>query len=597
MIIRELNLIHFGKFHNYHMELGPHMNIIAGSNESGKTTVYAFIHAMLFGIRRARGRAAASDLYNRYQPWDSPGSFEGAINFQHEGKNYRLYRNFYKGDTSVSLICLENQKEIPLPHGVIGDFIPGLTEENYKNTLGIPQAHSELDVQFAAAIQSQAANMAMTGNQNLHLGRALEYLKKERKKIKGDSRSDKIQEVNRDIQRLSAQLEQINQTANYFTRKDVSKKQGELRSNENEEISRLREASDRVKKAESQCQMELGMLLEKERNLRDEINKVQEKIIFSEKDFSGTSKRMSGILSVAGIFCVIAGVLLGIAVIFNYSRLPLWASIGSLVLCCLFFLLGMAGYISAVQSKKESGNAHKDSEKELLLVQGYRAQLKEITHSCELKRQEKTQLETKIKQLEIRMDQCRRDFQRALLEQEKYNETVNALEDCREQLHKFMEEERSLQKEDACIVQAYHLLEELSGEIHESFGSFLWENASRFMEEITGNTRHFRVSKEFRISVDNSKTFVPLDRLSRATTEQFYLALRLSAADLLFGSNQVPVILDDTFAYYDDERLKALLFWLSSEQPNQVILLSCHHRECDLMDKMNMDYNYVNLNE
>lgn len=595
MIIRELNLIHFGKFHNYHMELGPHMNIIAGINESGKTTIYTFIHAMLFGIRRARGRAAASDLYNRYQPWDTPGSFEGAINFEHEGKNYRLYRNFCKDDTSVSLICLENQKEISLVHGVIGDFIPGLTEENYKNTLGIPQAHSELDVQFAAAIQSQAVNMAMTGNQNLHLGRALEYLKKERKKIKADSRSDKIREINRDIQRLSAQLEHMEQTSIHFSSKDVS--QGQGFSDESEEMGRLREASDLAKKAVSQCQMELGMMLEKERYLRDQINNVQEKIIFSEKDPSGASKRMSGILSAAGVLCVIAGILLGISVIFNYSRLPLWASIGSFVLCCLFFLLGMAGYISAVQSKKESGDSQKENKKESHLIQGYRVQLEEITHSCQLKRQEKIQLERKIEQLEIRMDQCRRNFQRALLEQEKYNETVNALEDCREQLHKFMEEERNLQKDDTCIVQAYHLLEELSGEIHESFGSFLWENASRFMEDITGNKRHFRVSKEFHISVDNSKIFVPLDRLSRATTEQFYLALRLSAAGLLFGSEHVPVVLDDTFAYYDDQRLSAVLFWLSSQQPNQIILLSCHHRECDLMDRMNIDYNYVNLNQ
>ena len=55
MIIKELNLIHFGKFHHFCIELGPHMNLIFGPNEAGKSTVYAFIYAMLFGMRRARG--------------------------------------------------------------------------------------------------------------------------------------------------------------------------------------------------------------------------------------------------------------------------------------------------------------------------------------------------------------------------------------------------------------------------------------------------------------------------------------------------------------------------------------------------------------
>ena len=45
-----------------------------------------------------------------------------------------------------------------------------------------------------------------------------------------------------------------------------------------------------------------------------------------------------------------------------------------------------------------------------------------------------------------------------------------------------------------------------------------------------------------------------------------HVALRLSASELVFGSEEMPVILDDTFAFYDDGRLKAFLRWLSEKR-------------------------------
>ena len=47
---------------------------------------------------------------------------------------------------------------------------------------------------------------------------------------------------------------------------------------------------------------------------------------------------------------------------------------------------------------------------------------------------------------------------------------------------------------------------------------------------------------------------IPADRVSRGTMEQAYLALRLAASDLLY-EEPYPLILDDTFACYDDRRL------------------------------------------
>ena len=61
MIIRELNLKHFGKFKNRKLEFSDGLNLIYGENEAGKSTVHSFLEAMLFGMERGRGRAAAKD--------------------------------------------------------------------------------------------------------------------------------------------------------------------------------------------------------------------------------------------------------------------------------------------------------------------------------------------------------------------------------------------------------------------------------------------------------------------------------------------------------------------------------------------------------
>ena len=58
--------------------------------------------------------------------------------------------------------------------------------------------------------------------------------------------------------------------------------------------------------------------------------------------------------------------------------------------------------------------------------------------------------------------------------------------------------------------------------------------------------------------------YVPTDRLSVGTIDQLYLALRLSMIDDI-SKESMPIILDEAFAYYDEERLENILTFLSQE--------------------------------
>ena len=89
--------------------------------------------------------------------------------------------------------------------------------------------------------------------------------------------------------------------------------------------------------------------------------------------------------------------------------------------------------------------------------------------------------------------------------------------------------------------------------------------------------------------------YVLVDRLSIGTIDQLYLSLRLSIIKELSEEN-IPIFLDESFAYYDDERLKNILKYISDEfKNNQIIIFTCTDREKDLFDKLKINYNLITL--
>lgn len=78
----------------------------------------------------------------------------------------------------------------------------------------------------------------------------------------------------------------------------------------------------------------------------------------------------------------------------------------------------------------------------------------------------------------------------------------------------------------------------------------------------------------------------PIDRFSRGTREQAYLALRFALAAELSADERLPLILDDVLVNFDDERAAAaarLVADVAGER--QVLFLTCHQQTRDLLNK------------
>ena len=80
--------------------------------------------------------------------------------------------------------------------------------------------------------------------------------------------------------------------------------------------------------------------------------------------------------------------------------------------------------------------------------------------------------------------------------------------------------------------------------------------------------------------LNTRRKLIPLEQVSSGTADQIYLALRLAAAHCIQGdADRLPLIFDDSFVLYDDERLRTVLKWLPTAYSGQILVFTCHERE------------------
>ena len=89
MRIIKINIRSFGKLKDFTLEPTDGVNIIYGENESGKSTVMAFIKAMFYGLGTGEKRC-------QYEPWEG-GQPQGSIEFESEDEAFDYVYHKVKG--------------------------------------------------------------------------------------------------------------------------------------------------------------------------------------------------------------------------------------------------------------------------------------------------------------------------------------------------------------------------------------------------------------------------------------------------------------------------------------------------------------------
>ncbi len=215
------------------------------------------------------------------------------------------------------------------------------------------------------------------------------------------------------------------------------------------------------------------------------------------------------------------------------------------------------------------------------------------------KRPEKTEPEKILEEITPEeekepLEKLRWQRDRAGEELKEKNVQYENLQEQMEELEEDGDEFAAWEQEKAAVSLAEDRLKELSREMQNQMKQDMSGRVSQIMSELTGGKyNRMQVEDDFSVSLWQDDRKIPASRLSRGTIEQIYFAMRMAAVEMM-QEEPYPVILDDTFAYYDDVRLEHTLRWLY-ENKKQVLLFTCQRREKEALDRMQIPYTFADI--
>lgn len=161
----------------------------------------------------------------------------------------------------------------------------------------------------------------------------------------------------------------------------------------------------------------------------------------------------------------------------------------------------------------------------------------------------------------------------------------------------YTENYKQLKEKENIINLAMQSLTQAYEEMKTTITPKFTQSLSSSISKITKNKYNkVTINNENAMIIENNKgEYIEADKLSTGTIDQLYFSLRLSMIDDL-SKEKLPVMLDETFAYFDNNRLEQALKYLSEELgKHQALIFTCSNREIETLEKLNVEYNLVTL--
>lgn len=611
MRLLELHIDGFGKFHDRTISFNDGINIIYGKNEAGKSTLHTFIRGMLFGIERGRGRAAKNDLYTKYEPWENSGTYEGWLRLEKDGTIYRIERRFRKENKSLKIINETKGLEEEATPAFVSSLLDGLTETMYNNTISIGQLKSATEDGMVTELKNYIANMNTTGNISLNITKATAFLRNQKRSLEAGL----IPEASREFTSLLAEIRNVeaeiagpeyeNQLAAYQNMRTQVKG---LIDNTQTQKKDLDEKLANGKKVLSDngftdrasvdaMSSDAERLYSEYNTLNGECNKKSRKVL-------------SGLTAVLGV----AG--LGAAATLGYFNLTAYLPVcgAAATAAVIFFIISLF----ILQKDKEYHRLFDNTSSKLgaLLARhlgdsavsedamnAFRARMGEFSKLCDMVTQSEAEIRKfleDLSNLQTKQAGCSEMIEKQQRTQWELEKKLEHLSNCKNKakaLKRTLAENDRIHDEIVAIDLAQETMADLSSSIRDSFGLYLNKEASQYITGITGGIYDsMSIDENLNVFLNTKTKLVPLENVSSGTMDQVYLALRLAAAKLLQGSGSgFPLIFDDSFTQYDDERLKTALEWLASAYSGQIIIFTCHRREAQMLRARQVEFQLIEM--
>ena len=637
MKLLDLHIDGFGKFHNRDVSFSDGLNIIYGKNEAGKSTIHSFVRCMLFGLERGRGRASKNDTYSHYEPWDNKAVYGGRMRVEQEGFVYRIERNFQKNSKSLAIINETLGKQVEPSKAFLDQLLCGLSETTYANTISIGQLKSVTDSGMVSELRNFIANMNTTGNMSLNVTRATSHLRNRRKDFDRLLNPDAA----KNYTALLGEIRSLEQDIAAPKYENLLLPYQNKRAEVQNQIAQKQEERGRLlqKIAAGRQALDAAQFTDEDSvaKYRDDTKNTYD---FYQAAKSACQKKSRPVLAAMSLaWSLLLGAVAiamavqqyrhasamarflpspqsgpGVAAALSQAdyTLPLVILCGilSLLFAAVGALLIFAGkrgrkdlaytgkLLQEVFSRHLGDGAITDSALEAFL-----GRMEEYIRLSQVMARSHASLDKQAKEIDALKEQVAAHDeaisrqQKSQWELEKKLDRLAQYKDQVEALKQVLEENDRIREEIAAIDLALDTMTELSSSIRGSFGLYLNKTASDMIGEITGGVYDsLSVDENLNLFMNTRTKLVPVGQISSGAMDQVYLALRLAAAKLVqSGHDQMPLIFDDSFVQYDDDRLRATLKWLSQSYSDQIILFTCHQREAQMMTANQIPYHMITI--
>lgn len=131
----------FGKLSNLNINFNEGVNIINQPNGWGKSTLAAFLKAMLYGFDTRKEQGAFEKERKMYKPWQG-GVYGGSLDFEVEGRSYRVSRTFglTEKQDEFHIYNLKTMVECDDFSPMLGEELFDLDRNSFKRSIFIAQA-------------------------------------------------------------------------------------------------------------------------------------------------------------------------------------------------------------------------------------------------------------------------------------------------------------------------------------------------------------------------------------------------------------------------------------------------------------------------
>ena len=618
MKINYLKINGFGKLENKEIKLSENINLIYGNNESGKSTLLKFISGMFYGISKNKNKKEFSD-YEKYKPWNKD-EFSGKIIYQLDNnEQYEVFRDFTKKNP---IIYNKNGEDISKHFNI--DKTKGneffyeqtqIDEETFFSTAMISQKQVVLDNNEQQTLTQKMANILSTGEENISYRKAMEKLNKKQLEEIGTERTNerpiniinsKIEEIKEEIKEINLEKERKNEVAENIKNieKEILEKNTKI-----ELIKEIRKHKDKYRIEEEKIKINKKIIEEE----NEKINNLKNKINNEQKN-----KNKKNYLLFIMFLLIIINILL---LIFNKNKIFLWTLIAFSIISIFLIIFNYRKKIKNKNLQKDYKNKikneieiienniknienkikntereiNKNTETEKILIKNkYNKNIEEIDNLLNLN-SEKINIE--LEETENVLSASRLKLNTNEIDYKNLEEKENKYVELEEKLQGYLQEKEDLKSLNNSIELTKQALENAYKKMKNEITPKFTKNLSEIVEKISaGKYKNvkFMDGEGIIVELENGE-YVNANKLSIGTIDQLYLSLRLSAIQEISEEN-MPIILDEAFAYYDTERLTNILTYLNKTYTNkQIIIFTCSKREQEILEKNNIKYTITNL--